>query len=683
MINNLFKMNRKKLLLKLTIVIGTLMILFVTSIYVISFLLGPPHIISEKNTIYYSQNEEIIGEEKGLENRYWVDIEDMSPAVIQAAIAIEDKNFFHHNGFDIKRIIRAALSDLQSLSLREGASTLTQQYARNLFLTHEKTWSRKFKEAFYTVRLEMYYGKEEILEGYLNTIYFGHGAYGIEAASKYFFNKNADQVTLAEAAMLIGIPKGPTYYSPLNDLEKATARQQVILEQLLHQEVISKHEYETAINQELTYVAQKEKQTKLIAPHFQNVVLKEAEDILQLDHALIKSGGYKIYTTLNTHLQQQLEEDIKRNIHAKSDIEIGAIVLDPQSGAIQALVGGRSFENSPFNRAVSANRMVGSTFKPFLYYAALENNYTASTKLMSKPTIFSLENNETYQPSNFNGYYADKPITLAQAIALSDNIYAVKTNLFMGPDVLVNTARKFGITSELPEVPSLALGTASISVDEMVTGYGILANGGKKITSHTIDKIIDQYGNIVFERKNKMGKQILDPMNTFILTQLMTGMFDRTLDGYMAVTGSTISNQLTRTYAGKSGTTNADSWMIGYSPTIVTGIWTGYDDNRNIEIVSENAYAKNIWADFMEAAHQEVQPTSFPIPPGIVSVRIDPASGQIATPYCPINRLTYFKKGTEPTHHCMTHFPSGEENIEVDEDDDKGVLQRLFERFMW
>src|SRR5699024_283744 len=251
-----------------------------------------------------------------------------------------------------------------------------------------------------------------------------------------------------------------------------------------------------------------------------------------------------------------------------------------------------------------------------------------------------------------------------------------------GVETLIDTARQFGITSELPAVPSLALGTASVSVDEMVTAYGMLANGGKQIESHTIEKIVDQYGRTVFERNDQLGQQVLDPVYTFILTDLMTGMFDRTLDGYMPVTGSTIADQLTHLYAGKSGTTNADSWMIGYSPTLVTGIWTGYDDNRELNSSVETAYAKNIWADFMEAVHVGTEPQTFAIPPGVIGVRIDPTTGQIATPYCPINRQMYFKIGTEPTSHCMTHFPMDDEIIEFEKHEDKGIFQRLFELFM-
>lgn len=678
----LFKIINVHFLLKLIITVSSLIICAITSIYLISFLLGPPEIINDRNTIYYDQDGMIIGEDKGIESRYWIDLADISPHIIAATIAIEDQNFFDHNGFDLKRIIRATFLNIKNFSLKEGASTLTQQYARNLFLTHEKTWVRKLSEAFYTVRLEMYYSKDEILEGYLNTIYFGHGAYGIEAASKYFFNKSANEVSLTEATMLVGIPKGPTYYSPLNDLEKANRRQQIILDQLLDQEVISKSDYVEAINEPLTYVATQEKQTKNIAPYFQDVVIREAADILQLDHTIVKSNGYHIYTTLNRRFQQQLESTIHKNMQGNSELQTGAMALDPKTGAIQALIGGRSYEKSPYNRAITAKRMVGSAFKPILYYGALEHNYTASTLLMSKPTIFSLENNQTYQPSNFNNYYAEAPITLAQALALSDNVYAVKTNLFLGVETLIDTARRFGITGELPAVPSLALGTASVSVNEMVTAYGMLANGGKQIESHTIEKIVDQNGRTVFERKNMLEQQVFDPVYTFILTDLMSGMFDRTLDGYMAVTGSTIADRLTHKYAGKSGTTDTDSWMIGYSPTLVTGIWTGYDNNRKLNSSVETAYAKNIWADFMEAAHEGIEPQTFTIPQGVISIKIDPSTGQIATPYCPVNRSMYFKKGTEPTSHCMTHFPIENEIIEFERPEDKGIFQRLFELFM-
>lgn len=638
---------------------------------------GPPPLANEENTIYYSENGETIGEEKGTENRKWVRLENISPYLIEATLLTEDRGFYHHFGFDLKRIIKAVIVNLQTGTLKEGASTLTQQYARNLYLSHEKTWLRKIKEAFYTIQLEMHYSKEQILEGYLNTIYYGHGAYGIEAASRHFFNKSAGELTLAESTMLAGIPKGPTYYSPLNDEENAENRQEQILAVMKNEGAISEQEYITAQNETLEYQQVDTSDDKEMGPYFQDIVLDEASNLLQMEEEHIRTAGYHIHTTLDTELQQEMEQQLKQVIDPESDIQIGTIAMDPKTGAIRALAGGKDYTESPYNRAIYAKRMPASTFKPILYYAALENGYTASTMLESKPTSFTMENGEVYEPSNFNGYYAEKPISLATALAVSDNIYAVKTNMYLGPEKLVEYAREFHITSELDAVPSLALGTSAVTLKEMVTAYSMIANGGKEVESYTIEKIVDQHGNTIYEREEERPEQVLNEQSAFILTQLMTGMFDRELNDYMSVTGAGISDQLSRAYAGKSGTTGSDSWMIGFSPSLVTGVWTGYDDNRQIESVAETTYAKNIWAGFMEAAHQEKPEESFPAPPGVVAVPIDPKTGKLATPYCDVSRVMYFKEGTEPREMCTEHYQeeNPEEQLEV-ETEDKGIIER-------
>lgn len=480
--------------------------------------------------------------------------------------------------------------------------------------------------------------------------------------------------------MLAGIPKGPTYYSPLNNEDKAKKRQQTILQAMLDKHVINSQEYDAATQEHLTYASHTEKEKHEIGPYFQDTVLKEASHLLELDKEDVQSGGFQIYTTLNEDYQKELEHQVQSSIDSASDIEVAGIVMDPRTGSISAMIGGRDYGESPFNRAMNAKRMPGSAFKPFLYYAALENGYHATTMLMSKPTKFELEDGEVYQPSNYNGYYANERITLAQALALSDNIYAVKTNMYLGTETLVDTAKRFGITSKLPAVPSLALGTASVSVKEMVAGYGMLANGGHDIDAYTINKIIDRNGNTVFEKENKSGDQVLDPKKAFILTQLMTGMFDRELDGYMSVTGAPIAEELTRLYAGKSGTTNSDSWMIGFSPTLITGIWTGYDENRTMEVAKESAYAKNIWANFMEAAHQGKEQENFHIPSGVVGVPIDPTTGERATPYCNVSRMMYFEKGTEPQVYCSAHIPEDSSQHEHrSSDKEKGIFEKWFD----
>ncbi|GGA63992.1 transglycosylase domain-containing protein [Ornithinibacillus halotolerans] len=673
-----FSKKTKRILLKTTVGLALMFVSTIVFIYLLAFLLGPPSLLNEQNTIYYSKDGTVIGEEQGVENRHWIDLEDMSPHFIDATLMIEDQHFYEHHGFDFKRIIGAILKDIKTMSLKEGASTLTQQYARNLYLSHEKTWARKIKEAFYAIRLEMYYSKDEILEGYLNTVYYGHGAYGIEAASHHFFNKKASELTIAEAAMLAGVPKGPTYYSPLNDEERATNRQKQILAVMHKEQVITDDEYELATKEQLTYADPKERIQLTVGPYFQDTVLAEAAKLLDIEQELVRSGGYEIHTTLDTQLQTQLEESVRSNINQSSEIQVAAIAIEPNNGAIRALVGGRDYRESPFNRAIQAKRMPGSSFKPFLYYSALENGYTATTMLMSKPTTFEIEDGQVYQPSNFNGYYANEPITLAQALAVSDNIYAVKTNMYLGAEKLVETARKFGIKSKLPAVPSLALGTATVSVQEMVTGYGMLANGGYHIDGHSIEKIVDREGHTVYEKEDGKKELTLDPQKAFILTQLMTGMFDESLNGYMSVTGSSIVDRISRTYAGKTGSTDSDTWMIGFSPSLVTGVWTGYDDNRTITHVPERAYSKEIWTAFMESAHKGEPEEHFKAPEGLVAVPVDPTTGLQATPHCPTSTVMFFEEGTEPDFHCSDHF-YGEEIDQTEKE--KGMFQRWFEVF--
>lgn len=665
-----------KSLSKLFLYTGIFIALTIGTILTTSYVLGPPDLSNEYVTVLYDQDGGKIENTNSYHKQ--LNLDEISPLLIEATILVEDKNFYEHHGFDYRGIMRAIVKNIRSSRLKEGASTITQQYARNLYLTHEKTWIRKIKEAFYTVRLEMFYSKDEILRGYLNSIYYGHGAYGIEAASHVFFEKNAKDLTLAEAAMLAGVPKGPTYYSPFNNKENAFNRQDLILNLLLQENVITQASYYTAKKEQLQF--DKPNITNdTLAPFFEDVVLKEAKQILGGQEENILTSGYRIYTTLDQHLQKEFEKKVAKYIDTKSDLEIAAIALDPKDGGIISLVGGKDYQQSPFNRATDAKRMVGSTFKPFLYYAALENGYTATTMLLSEPTAFVMSEGDVYKPSNYNGYYANKPISLAQAIALSDNIYAVKTNLFLSPDTVAETTKKFGIKSDLPAVPSLALGSASITLLEMVQAYGRIANGGEEINGYTIKKIENHKGKVIYEKKDKEKKQVLDQKKAFILTHLMQGMFDRRLNGYMEVTGSSIIDKIHHAYAGKSGTTDSDSWMIGFSPSVVTGVWTGYDDNQPIQIASEKSIAKNVWAESMEAAHSMDKDYDFTIPDGIVEKVIDPETGMLATNDCETRRTSYFEKGTEPTQYCTKHLPEKEQQQKQDQED--GLLKRLFDLF--
>ena len=617
---------------------------------------GAPPLAVPQTTIFYADDGSKIGESDNGQTRYWVDIDDISPYIIQATIAVEDRKFYEHHGFDIKRIIGAVVANIKAMAKVQGASTITQQYARNLFLNHDKTWTRKLQEALYTIRLEANYSKKQILEGYLNTIYYGHGAYGIEAASHYYFGKPAKKLTLNEAAMLAGIPKGPYYYSPFIDEKRAKARQKTVLSSMAKAGYISEKEAEQAYQTPLVYFRHHEAKKKKIAPYFQDVVKYALRNQLGLDERMIETGGLRVYTSLDPKMQEIAERKIDDIIDPRSNIQVALVAMDPRSGEVKALVGGRNYDKSPFNRAVQAERQPGSTFKPFLYYAAIQQGFTPSTQMRSELTTFTFDNGKsTYTPHNYNDYYANEEITLAQAIALSDNVFAVKTHLFIGEDKLVETAKKLGITSKLKAVPSLALGTSPVKVIDMVKAYSAFANNGKKVEPVFIKKVVNHKGETIYEYK-RSSKQALDPDAAYVTAQLMTGMFDPKLNDYTTVTGQSIRKQITRPYAGKSGTTETDSWMIGFAPQLVAGVWTGYDRGETMDKIAEKQYAKQIWVQFMEESLRGKPKKKWKPTKGVVGVYVDPDNGKLATKSCPVKRLTYYIAGTEPTDYCTDHL---------------------------
>ncbi|MGM7723589.1 transglycosylase domain-containing protein [Metabacillus sp. Hm71] len=640
---------------------------------------GPPSLTVPQSTIIYASDGSKIGEMHNGQKRYWVNLDDISEHVLQATIAIEDRSFYDHNGFDYKRIAGAALADLRAMAKVQGASTITQQYARNLFLEHEKTWIRKAREAFYTIRLEQNYSKDAILEGYLNTIYYGHGVYGIEAAAKYYFGKNSSELSLAEAAMLAGIPKGPSVYSPYANQERAKERQTMILETMEKEGYITEKQLNQALQEKLTYKTKEENVQKGIAPYFQDAVMSSLADQLNIDAQIIETKGLKIYTTLDPEMQKIADDLVKNSIEKKSEIQAAFIAIEPKTGYVKALIGGRDYEQSPFNRATQAKRQPGSTIKPLLYYTAVENGFTPSTEMMSEPTTFSYDDgNATYKPSNYNGYYANDFITMLQAIALSDNIFAVKTHLFLGMEKLIQSGDLFGLTSKMKKVPSAALGTSSVRLVEMVNAYGMLGNGGKKIEPTFITKVEDANGEVIY-KADKTKEQVLNEQAAFVTTHMMKGMFDTALNDYTSVTGQSIADILTRDYAGKSGTTSTDSWMIGYSPQLAAGVWTGYDKDETIDLVQERSYAKTIWAKFMEQALEDESVRAFRPPDGVVGVYINPASGKLATKDCPVRRLTYYIEGTEPTEYCQEHQTINKEEKKQDHKKEKNSwFDRMF-----
>ncbi|GKV69108.1 penicillin-binding protein 2D [Sporosarcina sp. NCCP-2716] len=613
---------------------------------------GPPSLSVPEASIFVDRNERQIGDRFSGERRYWVGLDDMSPFLVDAFVAVEDKNFYRHGGFDYKRIGGAVLKDVKARRKVEGASTITQQYARNLYLTNEKSWTRKANEALYAYRMEIFYDKERILEGYLNTVYFGHGMYGVEAASRYFFAKPAAKLTLEEAATIAAIPKGPSIYSPAANLEKSENRRKIVLRLMEEQGFISPEQQERAGTEAIALKTEEWADTKDIAPYFLNEAWQEAEKILISKGRYPAEGGWTIKTTLDLAHQKNAEEIIAAQM-PENDLQIGFVSMKPETGEVTAMVGGRSYAESPFNRVTQAKRQPGSAMKPILYAAALEDGFNPLTFLSTEKTIFTYDDGRSsYEPSNVNGKFGDHPISLAQALAVSDNIYAVKTLEEIGYRKYNSMAEKLGIQVKFPESPAVALGTSAVTLFEMTGAYNRVASGGRKIDPVLILSIEDSRGKLVYEHPEQTKKRAMTEQNAFVLTHLMTGMFDPVFNDYLTSTGVSMRASQTRPYAAKSGTTLSDQYLIGYSPTLTAGIWTGYDVGRQIEDAQDKAASKRIWIDFMEAAHSGQRPEPFLPPRGVKGVTVDIETGGLAVDGCSKQRLVYVKERDVPKQLC-------------------------------
>lgn len=609
-----------------------------------------PEIYSANNLVLYDSEENVFFQ--GNESKEWISLDEISDYLIKATIYTEDKNFYKHFGFDFFRILKASYINITSGKTMQGASTITQQYAKNLFLDFDKTWKRKWDEMWYTMKIEANYSKDEILEGYLNTINYGHGMYGIENASKFYFNKSAKDLDLAEASILTGIPKSPANYSPIVNLDLAKKRQLTILELMVKNKVITEDEKNEAYNEELVFSGVDNNEELSTIMYYQDAVLKELKDIDSIPLSYSDSKGLKIYTNLDIKAQQSLEKNIKETLPEDSKIETSAVMMNPNTGGIIALVGGRDYNKSSYNRAIESRRQVGSTMKPYLYYAALENGFTSSSAFTSEKTTFTFNNQDDYAPNNYNNTYGNKPISMGTAIAYSENIYAVKTHLFLGGDALINVARRVGITAKLENVPSLPLGTNEISIIEMAAGYSAFANLGYKVKPHLIEKVVDAKGNVLYEADDSK-ELVLNSSIVFILNNLLTATYDPDYIDYNYPTAITLASKLTHKYGLKSGTTNSDNWNIGFNRDIVTAVWIGYDDNKSLS-TSEYKYAQNIWFKATEAYETGKPEAWYEMPSNISAMFVEPISGKPVTDNSTKKKLMYFIKGTEPSSTDQT-----------------------------
>jgi len=643
-----------KLLVKVSI-LGTLMVSFVILLMILYLRSQPlPEAAIIQTTTIYAHNGAVLDTLHRGENRIVIPLQQISPHLVQATIAIEDRNFWEHFGFDFKRLAMAVYIDLKHMSMRQGASTVTQQLARNLYLSHEKTWTRKIKEALLTVQLELNYSKEEILEMYLNEIYYGHAAYGIQAAAQTYLGKDAKDLTLAESALLAGVPKGPTYYSPYASWERAKQRQQTILQAMVREGFITPEQAERAAAEPIKLKDRSEAKKPSAAPYFRDYIASLVKTKFGIDEETFLHGGLKIYTTLDEEMQRKAEAAIQKYLPKDNqDLQAALIAIDPATGEIKAMVGGRDYAKSQYNRVFS-RRQPGSSFKPILYLAALQNGFTPLTMMKSEPTVFTYDGGKEYIPRNFGDHYAHDYISLQHAIATSDNIYAVKTIEHLTPQKVVEQAQQLGITSPLQAVPSLALGTSPVSPYELTVAYGAIANQGELVKPIAIKRIEDPEGNVIAEEKPERTR-VADPVPTFLLTYMMQSVFEQP-----GATAYRVVHQLNRPVAGKTGTTDYDAWLSGFTPQLATTVWLGYDKGRKLDEIRESRLTAQIWAEFVESALQNHPPALFDMPAGIHSVYIDKTSGKLATEHCPQPQLLYFAAGTEPPEYCTDHLPAHE-----------------------
>lgn len=629
----------KKLLKRFLFVILSLFTI-VGAIYVYAFFSPRLEIKNAGKYYIYDKNEKLMFQ--GNEESNWVGINDISPYLINAIISVEDKNFYKHVGFDYFRIIKALFSNIKN-NTRIGASTISQQYVKNLFLTFEQTWSRKIKEAFLTIELEVHYSKDEILEGYLNTINFGEGNYGVESASQYYFNKNCKDLTLEEAIILAGIPKNPSNFNPVYSYDNSIKRARVVALSMLNNKYITKDQYDNLFKNEISIYGERKENNSQMVLYYKDAVFDELSKIKSIPKDDI-NGNLKIYTSFDNDAQTIMEKNILKYISEDQNLQVASIITNPKTGEIISLTGGLNYAKSEYNRALKAKRQVGSTMKSFLYYGALENGMTASSTFKSEKTSFSFDNGSFYSPQNYNQIYANKDITMASAIAYSDNIYAVKTNLFLGTEVLINAANKAGIKEKLPNNPSLALGTTELNMIDFANAYNTLANMGNKKELHFIRKVLDSNNNVLYEYKEK-DDYVLNSNYVYILNEMLTGTTNSQYIDYTTPTALSLASKMSRKYSLKTGTTNTDSWVCGYNPDVMMIIWIGNDDA--LEIDGTASYnSKNIWIDTLEDYLKDKEPTWYSKPHNIIGVVKDGITGEINS-NSKNNTILYYVKGTE------------------------------------
>ena len=607
------------------------------------------------------------------ERRIETSLAEISPHLVHAVISVEDQRFYDHRGIDLIRIVAAAVTNLREHRAAQGGSTLTQQLARQSFLNSDKTMRRKLKEAVLAWRLERAFTKDQLLELYLNKVYFGDGLYGVEAASLGFFGKHARDVDVAEAALLAGLVKSPSTYAPTINLDRAVARRNVVLQAMRDTNVIDAVAYENAL-QSQPHLADALRSEETYGQNFKEEVRKQL--VQRFGWERVYQGGLKVYTTLDPAMQQAAEAEIARSLAeiekrqlkgvkqptpSTDPLQAALVALDPTTGDVRAMVGGRNFDQSRFNRATQARRQSGSAFKPFVYASALEQGFTPATVItgLDNP-IATLQG--AWVPDDHGG---NGDMTMRAALKTSSNRAAVQMLQQIGIPTAVRYAERLGVGG-LPEVPSLALGSGEVTLMSMTAAYSAFANEGTFTQPSLIRRVDDSSGRVLYTSSTREDRA-LSEATAFIMTSMLSDVINGGTAWQARRVGFTLPA------AGKTGTTNDyhDAWFVGFTPHLVTGVWIGYDMPRTI---IANGYAGELavplWGRFMAAATRNDKPDKFTMPPTVVPVTICRLSGKLPSAGCasavmfdrdgnPTDRsmlyTEYFVRGTEPTAYCPLH----------------------------
>jgi penicillin-binding protein 1A len=595
----------------------------------------------------YDDNDELLTELHA-ERRIFVPLSQIPQSLRDALIATEDRRFYSHWGIDPIGVLRAIVQNYRSGRIVEGGSTITQQLTKVLFLTPDKSLERKIKEAVLAVELERRYSKDRILEMYLNQVYFGNGAYGVEAAARTYFAKSVSELTVRESALLAGLPRAPSSYSPFEHPQAAKARRDIVLRRLVDFGRLGEAEAKRLARSDLGLIPPERRRTT--GQYFLEYVEQTLEAKYGAD--MVFKGGLNVYTTLNPRIQLVAEQSLREGLAAlesrsgkgkPGDHPEGAIVtIDVQTGHVKALVGGYDFFRSEFNRAVYAKRQPGSAFKPFVYLAALEAGYTPATRIEDSPVTYPIgRNGAAWKPENYDRKFRG-PTTLQEAVEESVNVVTIKLQERIGVNRTIHLARRFGIQSSLTTDLTLALGSSDLTLLELTSAYGALANQGTWMVPTTVRYVTDPQGKLL-EEQIPESHEAVSPETAYVMTHMLRGVVERgTGQGAKA---------LGRPVAAKTGTTNdySNAWFIGFTPRIATGVWVGYDRPRSLgKDETGSRVAVPIWTNYMARVLRDTPKEEFPVPDRISLVPVD----LDATNECVRVVTMAFVRGTEPSVGC-------------------------------